>query len=66
MLRPWSQKQVRTQFDALRKSGLITGERESGNAPWQCRLPEALDATVSPFVSLPEADDLFSETGSAT
>ncbi len=66
MLRPWSQKQVRTQFDALRKSGLITGERESGNAPWQYRLPEALNASVSPFAALPDADDLFSETGPAT
>eukprot|EP00913_Durusdinium_trenchii_P013432 g12613.t1 len=60
ILRPWSQKQVRNQFVALHKSGLITGERETGNAPWQYRLPEALDTATSPFASLPEADELFS------
>ncbi|MCH8045451.1 MAG: hypothetical protein IID44_17205 [Planctomycetes bacterium] len=59
MLRPWSPKQVRGNFDALRKTGLIDGDRESGNAPWQYRLPEALSTTLSPFRSLPPAIELF-------
>ena len=59
MLRPWSQKQTRSHLDALRKTGLIDGDRESGNAPWQYRLPEALSTTLSPFRSLPPAIELF-------
>lgn len=65
ILRPWSQKQVRNQFEALHKSGLITGERETGNAPWQYRLPEALNTANSPFASLPAASELFSDEESA-
>jgi len=42
MLRSWSFKQVRTHFDGLRKTGLISGERDSGNSPWRYRLPEEL------------------------
>ena len=66
ILHPWSQKQVRTHFEALRKSGLITGERESGNAPWQYRLPERLSKTSSPFQSLPSANELFAADGPST
>jgi len=66
MLRPWSQKQTRSHLDALRKAGLIDGERESGNAPWQYRLPEALSTTLSPFRSLPPASELFAANGPAT
>lgn len=58
MLRPWSQKQVRTHFDALRKAGWITGEQESANAPWQYRLPEELNMSSSPFFRLPLANNL--------
>lgn len=62
MLRPWSQKQVRTHFDGLCKSGLITGERDSGYAPWQYLLPEELSMSSTPFRSLPPADELFPTT----
>jgi hypothetical protein len=66
MLRPWSLKQVQSQFNALCKAGLITGERESGNAPWQYRLPEELSKTSSPFRSLPPANELFHADGPST
>jgi hypothetical protein len=66
MLRPWSQKQVRTHFDALRKAGWITGERESANAAWQYYLPEELNMSSSPFRSLRPANELFSETRPST
>ena len=62
LLRSWSVKQVRTHFEALRKSGLISGERDSRNAPWRYRLPEELSLSSSPFRSLPHANELFSET----
>ena len=65
MLRSWSVKQVRTNFDALRKCGLISGERDSRNAPWRYRLPEELSISSSPFRSLPPANELFSENGPA-
>jgi hypothetical protein len=58
ILRPWSQKQVRVHFDALRKSGLITGERES-NGPWRYQLPEELHSVSSPFCNLPKVEELF-------
>ena len=66
MLRPWSQKQVRSHFDAPCKSSMITGERESGNAPWQYRIPEKMSNPSSPFRSLPPASVLFSETSPST
>jgi hypothetical protein len=59
MLRSWSFKQVRTHFEALRKSGLISGERDSRNAPWRYRLPEELSISSTPFRSLPPASELF-------
>ena len=59
MLRPWSQKQVRTHFDGLRKASWITGERESANAPWQYRLPAELNMSSSTFCGLPAANELF-------
>jgi hypothetical protein len=61
MLRSWSVKQVRTHFKALRKGGLISGERDSRNAPWRYRLPEELSMSSSPFRSLPPANELFSD-----
>ena len=66
MLRPWSQKQTRSHLDALHKAGLIDGEREPGNAPWQYRLPEALSTTLSSFRSLPPANELFAADGPST
>ena len=65
MLRSWSVKQVRTHFEALRKAGLISGERDSRNAPWRYRLPEELRISSSPFRSLPTVNELFpdQETG---
>jgi hypothetical protein len=59
MLRSWSFKQVRTHFEALRKDGLISGERDSRNAPWRYRLPEELSISSTPFRSLPPASELF-------
>ena len=59
MLRSWSSKQVRTSFEKLRKSGLISGAREHGNGPWQYELPEELSMASSPFRSLPPASELF-------
>jgi hypothetical protein len=59
MLRSWSFKQVRTHFDALRKASLISGERESANAPWQYQLPEELSLSSSPFRTLPPAIELY-------
>ena len=58
VLRPWSPKKVRGHFDALRKAGLIDGERESGNAPWQFRLPKELTASTSSFQHLPPVEEL--------
>jgi hypothetical protein len=66
ILRSWSPKQVRTQFQALRKSGLISGEREAGNGPWQYRLPEELEVSSSPFCTLPTVGEVFSDTCSAS
>jgi hypothetical protein len=65
MLRSWSFKQVRTHFEALRKSGLINSERDSRNAPWRYRLPEELSRSSSPFRSLPPANELFSDQETA-
>lgn len=65
ILRSWSAKQVRTQFDALRKSGLISGEREAGNGPWQYRLPEQIELSASPFRCLPPVSEVFSDTCTA-
>lgn len=65
MLRSWSPKQVRTQFDALRKSGLITGERKAGNGSWEYRIPEELNAVSSPFDNLPKAEELMIGTGAS-
>ncbi len=65
MLRSWSFKQVRTHFETLRKGGLISGERDSRNAPWQYRLPEELTMSSSPFRLLPPANELFSDQETA-
>ena len=66
MLRSWSSKQVRTSFEKLHKSGLISGAREHGNGPWQYELPEELTTASSPFCSLPPASDLFRVDGLST
>ena len=65
ILRSWSPKQVRTQFDALRKSGLISGERQAGNGPWQYRLPEQIELSASPFRYLPPVNEVFPDTCAA-
>ena len=57
LLRRWTQKQVRTHFDRLRKAGTITGSRESGNAPWVYRLPESFTPTPA-FSWLPTTDEV--------
>jgi hypothetical protein len=56
-LRPWSAKQLRTHFDLLRRLGMITAEREHGNAPWQYTLPEDIAARSSPYRDLPRIED---------
>jgi len=66
MLRSWSYKQVRANFEKLHKSGLIGGAREHGNGPWQYELPEELSTTSSPFRTLPPANEVFEETGPST
>lgn len=66
ILRSWSLKQVRTQFDSLRKSGLISGEREAANGPWQYCLPEELEVSSSPFCNLPPVNELFPDTCTAS
>jgi hypothetical protein len=65
ILRPWSSKQVRTQFDALRKSGLVSGERAAGNGPWQYRLAEEIELSTSPFRCLPPVSEIFPDTCTA-
>jgi len=57
-LRPWSEKQVRTHFDRLRRDKLITAERDHGNGPWRYELPEELSESSSPFNALPPAQEL--------
>ncbi len=57
-LRPWSLKQVRTHFDRLRRTGLITAEREHGNGPWRYELPEELTDVACPFGALPPGEEL--------
>ena len=66
MLRSWSSKRVRTSFEILYKSGLISGAREHGNGPWQYELPEELSQSSSPFRSLPTANELFAADGPST
>ena len=66
MLRSWSYKQVRANFEKLHKSGLISGAREHGNGPWQYELPEELSKASSPFCSLPLANELFAADGPST
>jgi len=60
-LRPWSEKQVRTHFDRLRRDGLITAERDHGNGPWRYELPEELTDLSSPFHALPPAQGLVQQ-----
>ena len=49
----WSAKQVRAHFERLRRSGMITAEREHDNGPWQYELPEELTSRSSVFRGLP-------------
>jgi hypothetical protein len=56
-LKPWSVKQVRTNFDTLQRRGLVTAVREHNNGPWQYELPEALTTNGSPFGGLPPLED---------
>ena len=58
-LRPWTAKQVRTHFDQLRRSGMITAERETANGPWRYALPEELQGRHSTYRRLPTAAELI-------
>ncbi len=58
-LRPWTAKQVRTHFDQLRRTRLITAERETANGPWRYALPEELQGRRSSFRHLPTAAELI-------
>lgn len=58
-LRPWSSKQVRTHFDELRRSGMITAEREDANGPWRYALPEELRHRGGSYHWLPTAAELI-------
>ena len=59
VLRPWTAKQVRTHFDQLRRSGMITAERETANGPWRYALPEELQGRHSSYRRLPTAAELI-------
>ena len=58
-LRPWTAKQVRTHFDQLRRSGMITAEREVANGPWRYALPEELEGRRGAYRRLPTAAELI-------
>jgi hypothetical protein len=57
-LTTWSSKQVRTHFDRLKKTGLITARRLKANGPILYELPEELANANSPYSSLPSIDPL--------
>jgi hypothetical protein len=57
-LRPWTAKQVRTHFDQLRRTGMITAERGTANGPWRYVLPEELQGRHVSFRRLPTATEL--------
>ncbi len=54
-LRPWTAKQVRTHFNQLRCTGMITAERETANGPWRYALPEELQGRRGAYRHLPTA-----------
>ena len=56
-LRPWSAKQVRTHFDKLHRTGMITAEREHSNGPWLYRLPEEVALRSTAFGGLPNLQE---------
>lgn len=58
-LRHWTAKQVRTHFDQLRRSGMITAERETANGPWRYALPEEFQGRRDAYRRLPMAADLI-------
>jgi hypothetical protein len=58
LLRPWTVKQVRSHFERLHKSGLVTAERQPRNGPWRYLLPEELNMAGTAFGDLPPADQL--------
>ena len=58
-LRPWTAKQVRTHFDQLRRSGMLTAERETANGPWRYVLPEELQGRRNAYRHLPTAAELI-------
>jgi hypothetical protein len=58
-LRPWTAKQVRTHFDQLRRTGMITAEREAANGPWRYALPEELQGRRDAYRRLPTAAELI-------
>ena len=57
-LRPWTAKQVRIHFDQLRRSGMITADRETANGPWRYALPEELQGRRDAYRRLPTAAEL--------
>jgi hypothetical protein len=52
-LRSWSAKQVRTHFDLLCRTGMLTAEWEHPNGPWRYGLPEELTIRSTAFGGLP-------------
>lgn len=58
LLRSWTVKQVRTQFERLYRSGLITAERHPRSGPWRYLLPEEFNGTGSAFADLPPVEQL--------
>jgi hypothetical protein len=58
-LRPWAAKQVRTHFDQLHRTGMITAERATANGPWRYTLPEELVGRNSAYSGLPTAAELI-------
>jgi hypothetical protein len=57
-LRPWSAKQVRTHFDQLHRTGMITAVREHSNGPWRYRLPEEFAMRSTAFSGLPNLQEI--------
>ena len=55
----WTTKQVRTHFDQLRRSGMITAERAAANVPWRYALPEKLQGRHDAYRRLPTAAELI-------
>ena len=55
----WTEKQIRTRFDRLKKDGLVDSQRPVLNGPIQYPIPTELADQRSPFVNLPHEDELI-------